>query len=93
MKVSRFFISNIYELIIVRFHLQMMSISISLTVLFTVPQEVVSVTVSAIMLITTGFNSNINYYKNVFAHKFYHYAYATSTFSFSALRIQIHMHN
>ena len=49
MKVNLLYISIIYELIIILFHLQMISILyISLTALSAVLQEVVSVTVSTI---------------------------------------------
>ena len=52
MKVSLFYISIIYELIIILFHLQMMP-TISLTALSAVIQEVVSV------IISTKWHSNV----------------------------------
>ena len=87
MKVSLLYISIIYALIIILFHLQMMYnciFSISLTALSAVLQEVVSVTVSTIQY-SNAYHSiiiillyNIHYYKNVFAHNCYYYAYATA---------------
>ena len=95
MKVSLLYKSIIYELIIVLFHLQMMSILyISLTALSAVLQEVVSVTVSTIqysndyninyILLYNEFNINNNYYYYIYYYKnvFAHkFYYYPSTFS------------
>ena len=87
MKVSLLYISIIYELIIILFHLQMMSI-----LCFTY-RTVYSPTRSSVSHCVknsnayNGFNINkfyIHYYKNVFPHKFYYYA---------VLSIQMRMRN
>ena len=82
MKVSLLYILIIYELIIILFHLQIMSIFYFTYSTVCRPQEVVSVTLST--TIHNGFNINnyyIHYYKNVFAHNFYYYAYDSNTTS------------
>ena len=87
MKVSLLYISIIYELIIILFHLQMMP-TISLAAL----QEVVSDTISTkwhsnviiVYNITIQWpNNNIHYYLLT------HYAYATSIFSFHVIIMNI----
>ena len=84
MKVSLLYISIIYALIIILFHLLF---SISFTALSAVLQEVVSVTVSTIQY-SNAYHSiiiillyNIHYYKNVFAHNCYYYAYDSNAFT------------
>ena len=98
MKVSLLYISIIYELIIILFHLQMMSILyFTYTTVCSPTRGSVSHCVNNslfqcssqyIILLYNGFNINkfyIHYYKNVFPHKVY--------YDFHVLSIQMRMRN